>query len=106
MLSSFVDGIKKFYVTKIKGFDPYKLSVATLLFEGSTQVGNNVKVLEMPSYIVLILISRLSTNFYIPIKLLYFGSKSYIFKHLLYSYEFSYILKIFRIFLGKFVADE
>ena len=58
MLSSFVDGIKKFYVTKIKGFDPYKLSVATLLFEGSTQVGNSVKVLEMPSYIVLILISN------------------------------------------------
>ena len=39
ILSSFVDGVKKFYVTKIKGFDPHKLSVATLLFEGSTQVG-------------------------------------------------------------------
>ena len=49
---------------------------------------------------------RLSTDSYIPIKLLYFGSKSYIFKHLLYSYKFSYILKIFPIFLGKFVADE
>ena len=43
MLSSFVDGIKKFYVTKIKGFDPYKLSVATLLFEGSAQVGHSVE---------------------------------------------------------------
>ena len=49
---------------------------------------------------------RLSTNSYIPIKLLYFGSKSYIFMHLLYSYKFSYILKIFPLFLGKFVADE
>ena len=49
---------------------------------------------------------RLSTNSYIPIKLLYFGCKSYIFKHLLYSYKFSYILKIFPIFLGKFVVDE
>ena len=29
-----------------------------------------------------------------------------LFKHLLYSYKFSYILKIFPIFLGKFVADE
>jgi len=27
--------ISKFYLTKIKGYDPYKLSVATLLFEGS-----------------------------------------------------------------------
>ena len=50
--------------------------------------------------------SRLSTDSCIPIKLLYFGSKSYIFKHLLYSYKFSYILKIFPIFLGKFVANE
>ena len=49
---------------------------------------------------------RLSTDSYIPIKLLYFRSKSYIFKHLLYSYKFSYILKTFPIFLGKFVADE
>ena len=49
---------------------------------------------------------RLSTDSYIPIKLLYFRSKSYIFKHLLYSYKFSYILKIFPIFLGKFFADE
>ena len=54
----------------------------------------------------LFIMSRLSTDSYIPIKLLYFGSKSYIFKHLLYSYKFSYILKIFPIFLGKFVADE
>lgn len=37
MLTSFVDGIKKFYITKLKGFDPKKLSVATLLFEGTQQ---------------------------------------------------------------------
>ena len=49
---------------------------------------------------------RLSTDSYIPIKLLYFWSKSYIFKYLLYSYNFSYILKIYPKFLGKFVADE
>ena len=59
-----------------------------------------------PNREVVLEISRLSTDSYIPIKLLYFGSKSYIFKHLLYSYKFSYILKIFPIFLGKFVADE
>lgn len=29
--------LAKFYLTKIKGYDPYKLSVATLLFEGSKE---------------------------------------------------------------------
>ncbi len=29
--------IARFYLTKIKGYDPYKLSVATLLFEGSQE---------------------------------------------------------------------
>ena len=57
--------------------------------------------ISLPEYFL-----RLSTNSYFPIKLLYFGSKSYIFKHLLYSYKFSYILKMFPMFLGKFVADE
>ena len=33
-LSSVVDGLKKVYVTRIKGFHPDKLCVATLLFEG------------------------------------------------------------------------
>ncbi|XP_050404817.1 alkyldihydroxyacetonephosphate synthase, peroxisomal [Patella vulgata] len=37
MISSFVDGLKKFYITKLKGFDPLKLSVATLLFEGTKE---------------------------------------------------------------------
>ena len=37
LLTSFIDGIKKFYITKIKGFDPQKMSVATLLFEGSNE---------------------------------------------------------------------
>ncbi|KTG47853.1 hypothetical protein cypCar_00009113 [Cyprinus carpio] len=31
---SFLDGLKKFYITKFKGFDPHHLCVATLLFEG------------------------------------------------------------------------
>ena len=38
LLNSFVEGIKKFYITKLKGFDPQKLSVATLLFEGTKEV--------------------------------------------------------------------
>lgn len=33
--AAFVDKCKTFFVTKIKGFDPTKLTVATLLFEGS-----------------------------------------------------------------------
>ncbi|XP_013414123.1 alkyldihydroxyacetonephosphate synthase, peroxisomal [Lingula anatina] len=37
IFTSFVDGIKKLYITKIKGFDPHKLSVATLLFEGTKE---------------------------------------------------------------------
>lgn len=32
-LQSFVDGLKKFYITKIKGFDPHQICAATLLFE-------------------------------------------------------------------------
>ena len=31
---SFWDGCKKFYVTRVKGFDPEKMCVCTLLFEG------------------------------------------------------------------------
>uniref|UniRef100_F6RKU1 Alkylglycerone-phosphate synthase n=1 Tax=Ciona intestinalis TaxID=7719 RepID=F6RKU1_CIOIN len=34
IFSSFIDGMKKFYVTKIKGYDPSHMCVATLLFEG------------------------------------------------------------------------
>ncbi|XP_016379012.1 alkyldihydroxyacetonephosphate synthase, peroxisomal-like [Sinocyclocheilus rhinocerous] len=34
MFTSFLDGLKKFYITKFKGFDPQHLCVATLLFEG------------------------------------------------------------------------
>ena len=33
MLQGFVDGLKKLYVTKFKGFDPKKICAATLLFE-------------------------------------------------------------------------
>ena len=36
-VQSFVDGLKKFYVTRVKGFDPYKICVATLLFEGTAE---------------------------------------------------------------------
>lgn len=37
LLNSFVEGIKKFYITKLKGFDTSKMAVATLLFEGTKQ---------------------------------------------------------------------
>ncbi|XP_053607692.1 alkyldihydroxyacetonephosphate synthase [Plodia interpunctella] len=33
----FLDGLKKLYITKIKGFDPEKLCVVTLLMEGSSE---------------------------------------------------------------------
>lgn len=36
-LKSFMQRIAKFYLTKVRGYDPYKLSVATLLFEGSRE---------------------------------------------------------------------
>uniref|UniRef100_A0A667ZYU7 Alkylglycerone-phosphate synthase n=1 Tax=Myripristis murdjan TaxID=586833 RepID=A0A667ZYU7_9TELE len=41
IFTSFLDGLKKFYITKFKGFDPHHLCVATLLFEG-----NREKVLQ------------------------------------------------------------
>ena len=44
IFSSFVEGIKKLYITKIKGFDLHKMSVATLLFEGNTQVSNSFSI--------------------------------------------------------------
>jgi alkyldihydroxyacetonephosphate synthase len=41
-----IQKISKFYLTKIKGYDPYKLSVATLLFEGSkVEVAQQQKLL-------------------------------------------------------------
>lgn len=33
-----IDGIKKFYVTKLKGYDPEKMVAATVLFEGSKEL--------------------------------------------------------------------
>jgi len=36
-IASFVEGLKKLYITKIKGFDLSQISVATLLFEGSKE---------------------------------------------------------------------
>ncbi|XP_061860865.1 alkyldihydroxyacetonephosphate synthase, peroxisomal isoform X3 [Colius striatus] len=37
IFTSFLDGLKKFYITKFKGFDPNMLCVATLLFEGDRE---------------------------------------------------------------------
>uniref|UniRef100_A0A7N8YBX8 Alkylglycerone-phosphate synthase n=1 Tax=Mastacembelus armatus TaxID=205130 RepID=A0A7N8YBX8_9TELE len=37
IFTSFLDGLKKFYITKFKGFDPNRLCVATLLFEGDRE---------------------------------------------------------------------
>ncbi|XP_068429008.1 alkyldihydroxyacetonephosphate synthase, peroxisomal [Clinocottus analis] len=37
MFTSFLDGLKTFYLTKFKGFDPNCLCVATLLFEGDRE---------------------------------------------------------------------
>ena len=38
--ASLLEGLKKLYITKIKGFDLVKMSVATLLFEGTKEVTN------------------------------------------------------------------
>ena len=38
MLHSLVDNMKKFYITKIKGFDVNRMCAATLLFEGTTRM--------------------------------------------------------------------
>lgn len=46
LLQSFIEGIKKFYITKLKGFDPHKLAVATLLFEGTNEVSGHSKILR------------------------------------------------------------
>lgn len=35
--TAFVDSVKKFYVTKVKGFDPEHMCVCTLVFEGSKE---------------------------------------------------------------------
>jgi len=37
VLASFVEGFKKLYITRIKGFDLQNISVATLLFEGTKE---------------------------------------------------------------------
>lgn len=37
VVKSVVDAIKKFYVLKIKGFDPDKMTAATLVFEGTAE---------------------------------------------------------------------
>ncbi|XP_064832997.1 alkyldihydroxyacetonephosphate synthase, peroxisomal-like isoform X5 [Oncorhynchus masou masou] len=37
IFTHFVEGLKKFYITKLKGFDPHQLVVATLLFEGDRE---------------------------------------------------------------------
>ena len=38
-----IDAIKKFYVTKIKGYNPDKMVAATVLFEGTKEVVNMQK---------------------------------------------------------------
>jgi alkyldihydroxyacetonephosphate synthase len=36
-LQSFIDGLKKFYITKLKGFDQTQICAATLVFEGNKE---------------------------------------------------------------------
>ncbi|GAB1609457.1 alkyldihydroxyacetonephosphate synthase, peroxisomal-like [Argonauta hians] len=49
IFASFLDGIKKLYITKLKGFHPEKLCVATLLFEGTKE---EVAALEKQVYAI------------------------------------------------------
>jgi alkyldihydroxyacetonephosphate synthase len=46
ILQGFVDGLKKFYITKLKGFDPKQMCVATLVFEGNKDdvTNNEIKI--------------------------------------------------------------
>lgn len=37
IVQGFLDGLKKFYITKLKGFDPHQMCVATLVFEGNKE---------------------------------------------------------------------
>ena len=46
LLTSFMEGLKKLYITKLKGFDPMQMSVATLLFEGTKEVRPNFNKLS------------------------------------------------------------
>ena len=46
MFATFMEGLKKLYITKIKRFDLSKMSVATLLFEGSKEVGRRLNCLH------------------------------------------------------------
>ena len=45
VLASFVEGFKKLYITRIKGFDLKNIAVATLLFEGTKEVGQALHML-------------------------------------------------------------
>ncbi|ELU02126.1 hypothetical protein CAPTEDRAFT_222474 [Capitella teleta] len=51
IFTQFLEGIKKLYITKIKGFDLTKIAVATLLFEGSKEdvLAQEKKVYEIAS---------------------------------------------------------
>ena len=53
-LASFVEGLKKLYITKIKGFDLTQIAVATLLFEGAKEVGVMYLLLPFNAKILLI----------------------------------------------------
>lgn len=56
LLNSFVEGIKKFYITKLKGFDTSKMAVATLLFEGTKQVRNDGSLRVVHTYLCIVFI--------------------------------------------------
>lgn len=49
MWEDFVDNAKKFYVTKVKGFDPDKMAACTMLFEGDKEYCEQAhkKILEI-----------------------------------------------------------
>ena len=38
LFESIVDKVKQVYVTKLRGFKPHKMSICTLVFEGSAEV--------------------------------------------------------------------
>ena len=47
MWEEFVDAAKKFFVVKIKGFDPNEMAACTMLFEGDETWAHNAHKIIM-----------------------------------------------------------
>lgn len=57
IFSAFVEGIKKLYITRFKGFDLTRIAVATLLFEGTKEevAAQEKRVYEVRHFVFVII---------------------------------------------------